>query len=45
MKPVVENLHTDGAASVLEGWEFWAMAIGGLGGFYIQQISLATGKL
>jgi drug/metabolite transporter (DMT)-like permease len=45
MKPVVENLHTDGAASVLEGWEFWVMAIGGLGGFYIQQISLATGKL
>jgi drug/metabolite transporter (DMT)-like permease len=43
MKPVVENLHTDGAASVLEGWEFWVMAIGGLGGFYIQQIS-ATGK-
>jgi drug/metabolite transporter (DMT)-like permease len=35
----------DGAASVLEGWEFWVMAIGGLGGFYIQQISLATGKL
>ena len=45
MKPVVEQLHSDGAASVLEGWEFWVMAIGGLGGFYIQQISLATGKL
>jgi drug/metabolite transporter (DMT)-like permease len=27
------------------GWELWVMAIGGLGGFYIQQISLATGKL
>jgi drug/metabolite transporter (DMT)-like permease len=45
MKPVVEQLHTDGAASVLGGWEVWIMAIGGLGGFYIQQISLATGKL
>ena len=45
MKPVVENLHTDGAVSVLESWELWVMAIGGLGGFYVQQISLATGKL
>lgn len=45
MKPVVEQLHTDGAASVLEGWELWVMAIGGLGGFYVQQISLATGRL
>jgi drug/metabolite transporter (DMT)-like permease len=45
MKPVVEQLHTDGAASVLGGWEVWIMAIGGLGGFYVQQISLATGKL
>jgi drug/metabolite transporter (DMT)-like permease len=45
MKPVVEQLHSDGAASVLEGWELWVMAIGGLGGFYIQQISLATGRL
>jgi drug/metabolite transporter (DMT)-like permease len=45
MKPVVEHLHTDGAASVLEEWEFWAMAVGGLGGFYVQQVSLATGKL
>jgi len=45
MKPVVEQLHTDGAVSVLESWELWVMAVGGLGGFYIQQISLATGKL
>jgi drug/metabolite transporter (DMT)-like permease len=45
MKPVVEHLHTDGAASVLEDWEFWVMAVGGLGGFYVQQVSLATGKL
>ena len=45
MKPVVEQLHSDGAASVIGGWELWVMAIGGLGGFYIQQLSLATGKL
>jgi uncharacterized membrane protein len=45
MKPVVEHLHTDGVVSVLEDWELWVMAIGGLGGFYVQQISLATGRL
>jgi drug/metabolite transporter (DMT)-like permease len=45
MKPVVEQLHSDGVASILGGWELWVMAIGGLGGFYIQQISLATGRL
>ncbi len=45
MKPVVENLHASGAVAVLEGWELWVMAIAGLVGFYIQQLSLATGKL
>jgi uncharacterized membrane protein len=45
MKPVVEHLHTDGVVSVLGDWELWVMAIGGLGGFYVQQISLATGRL
>lgn len=45
MKPVVEQLHSDGFASVLKGWELWVMAFGGLGGFYVQQVSLATGKL
>jgi drug/metabolite transporter (DMT)-like permease len=45
MKPVVENLHAEGAAAVLESWELWVMAIGGLVGFYVQQLSLATGKL
>jgi hypothetical protein len=45
MKPVVEQLHADGFANVLEGWELWVMAVGGLAGFYVQQISLATGKL
>lgn len=45
MKPVVEHLHTDGVASVLTGWEFWTMATCGLVGFYLQQVSLATGRL
>ena len=45
MKPVVEQLHTDGFVSVLEGWELWVMAAAGIGGFYVQQISLATGRL
>ena len=45
MKPVVEQLHTDGFVSVLEGWELWVMAVTGIGGFYVQQISLATGRL
>ena len=45
MKPVVEGLHTDGLAAVLGGWEFWIMAVAGLVGFVIQQLSLATGEL
>jgi drug/metabolite transporter (DMT)-like permease len=45
MKPVVEELHADGVGGVLESWELWVMAIAGLVGFYLQQISLATGRL
>jgi uncharacterized membrane protein len=45
MKPVVEQLHADGFVSVLESWKLWVMAIGGISGFYVQQISLATGRL
>lgn len=45
MKPVVENLHTDGLDDVLGSWEIWAMAFSGLVGFYLQQVSLATGRL
>jgi hypothetical protein len=45
MKPVVETLHADGAGAVLEGWELWVMAVAGIVGFYLQQLSLATGKL
>jgi drug/metabolite transporter (DMT)-like permease len=44
MKPVVEDLHTEGAG-VLETWELWVMAAAGIGGFLLQQISLSTGKL
>lgn len=45
MKPVVESLHDVGVGGVLESWEFWVMAGTGLIGFYIQQLSLATGRL
>ena len=45
MKPVVEGLHDDGLGAALAGWEFWVMAAGGLVGFYLQQVSLATGRL
>ncbi|MGA9279312.1 DMT family transporter [Ilumatobacter sp.] len=45
MKPVVEHWHDDGFGAMLADWEFWAMAFCGLVGFYLQQVSLATGKL
>ena len=45
LKPVVEDLHADGLGGVLASWELWVMAIAGLVGFYLQQISLATGRL
>lgn len=45
MKPVVEEFHADGAAQVLEGWQLWLMAGAGIIGFYLQQLSLATGRL
>jgi drug/metabolite transporter (DMT)-like permease len=45
MKPVVEELHADGAGAVLASWELWVMAVTGIVGFYLQQISLATGRL
>jgi len=45
MKPVVENLHANGFAAVLESWELWVMAVTGIVGFYLQQLSLATGRL
>lgn len=45
MKPVVETLHADGVRGVLEGWELWVMAVTGIVGFLLQQISLSTGRL
>ena len=45
MKPVVENLHTDGLAEVIAGLEFWIWAAAGIVGFLFQQLSLSTGKL
>jgi drug/metabolite transporter (DMT)-like permease len=44
MKPVTENLHTEGL-DVLAGWEFWVWAAAGVIGFLFQQLSLSTGKL
>jgi drug/metabolite transporter (DMT)-like permease len=45
MKPVIEQFHASGAGAVLGGWQLWAMAIAGLVGFYVQQVSLTTGQL
>jgi drug/metabolite transporter (DMT)-like permease len=45
MKPVVESLHTNGFVAVLEGWELWVLAVTGIVGFYLQQLSLATGRV
>jgi drug/metabolite transporter (DMT)-like permease len=45
MKPVVETLHADGLAGALGSWELWTMAVAGLVGFYLQQVSLSTGRL
>ena len=45
MKPIMETWHTDGLGAVLGGWQFWVMVIGGGVGFYLQQVSLATGRL
>ena len=45
MKPVVENLHTEGFGAVLSEWEVWVMAVAGIVGFLVQQLSLSTGRL
>ena len=45
MKPVVERLHADGVEQVLANWQLWVMAVTGIGGFYLQQISLSVGRL
>ena len=45
MKPVVERWHTDGLGEVLADWQLWVMALAGILGFSLQQMSLATGRL
>ena len=45
MKPVMETWNDDGLSELLAGWQFWVMAAAGLVGFYLQQVSLATGRL
>jgi len=45
MKTVVEDLHAEGLAEVIKGWEFWVWAAAGIVGFLFQQLSLSTGKL
>jgi hypothetical protein len=45
MKPVVERLHSEGFEQVLANWQLWAMAVTGVAGFYLQQISLSVGRL
>jgi len=45
MKPVVENVHTEGLGHVIAGWEFWVWAAAGIVGFLFQQLSLSTGRL
>lgn len=45
MKPVVESWHAEGIVQVVGDWKLWVMATAGLVGFYLQQVSLATGRL
>jgi drug/metabolite transporter (DMT)-like permease len=45
MKPVVEGVHAEGLADVVAGWEFWVWATAGVVGFFVQQLSLSTGRL
>jgi drug/metabolite transporter (DMT)-like permease len=45
MKPVVERLHSDGFDQVLANWQLWVMAVTGIAGFYMQQVSLSVGRL
>jgi len=43
-KPTVEYLH-DGVSTMLSHWEAYALAIAGVLGFVLQQVSLGTGRL
>ena len=44
LNSVVETLHEEGWG-VLADWQLYAMAVTGLGGFAVQQVSLSFGKL
>jgi drug/metabolite transporter (DMT)-like permease len=43
-KPVVESLH-EGISELLSNWETYVLAIAGVLGFVLQQVSLGTGRL
>jgi drug/metabolite transporter (DMT)-like permease len=43
-KPTLDYLH-DSAATMLSHWESYALAIAGVLGFVLQQVSLGTGRL
>jgi drug/metabolite transporter (DMT)-like permease len=43
-KPTVEYLH-DGIGVVLSHWELYGLAVAGILGFVLQQVSLGTGRL
>jgi drug/metabolite transporter (DMT)-like permease len=43
-KPVVESLH-DGISELLSNWETYVLAVAGVLGFILQQVSLGTGRL
>ena len=43
-KPTVEYLH-EGVDVMLSHWEAYALAVAGVLGFVLQQVSLGTGKL
>jgi drug/metabolite transporter (DMT)-like permease len=43
-KPTVEYLH-EGVATMLSHWEAYALAVAGILGFVLQQVSLGTGRL
>jgi drug/metabolite transporter (DMT)-like permease len=43
-KPTLEYLH-ESVGTMLSHWETYALAIAGIGGFVLQQVSLGTGRL
>ena len=43
-KPTLNYLH-DSVGTMLSHWECYALAIAGVGGFILQQVSLGTGRL